>query len=54
MSVGDDVEQLPELNTMAWPFLFIQQDWDYTRLLSTPLCAPGVTRWDSFTTAWKP
>jgi hypothetical protein len=30
MSVRDDVEQLPEPNTMAWLFLFTQQDWDYT------------------------
>ena|SRR5215831_13008821 len=32
MSVGDAVEQLPEPNSMAWPFLFTQQDWGYTPL----------------------
>ena len=32
MSVGDAVEQLPEPNSMAWPFLLTQQDWGYTPL----------------------
>jgi hypothetical protein len=30
MAVGDAVEQLPEPNSMAWPFLFTRQDWGYT------------------------
>jgi len=32
MSVGDAVEQLPELNSMARPCLFTQQDWGYIPL----------------------
>jgi hypothetical protein len=32
MLVGDAVEQLPELNSMAWPCLFTQQAWGYIPL----------------------
>jgi len=32
MLVGDAVEQLSELNSVAWPCLLTQQDWGYIPL----------------------
>jgi len=54
MSVGDAVEQLPELNSMARPCLFTQQDWGYIPLAVHASLRTRRDEMDSFKTVWKP